>query len=102
MRWTVLRRFALSPTAIAALVVACVTFSIADPCGARTRPHYGGTLRVELEGDPMQRDLLQRPDGIGWRLMLDGLTELDNEGVLRPSLAQRWASDNNNQRWQFW
>ena len=41
------------------------------PAGARTRPHYGGTLRVEIEGDPWER-----PDGIARRLVYDGLTSL--------------------------
>ena len=63
---------------------------------ARTRPHYGGTLRVETPGDPWQH-----PDGIARRLVYDGLTELDPNGALRPALALTWESDGNNHRWQF-
>jgi peptide/nickel transport system substrate-binding protein len=98
----VLRRF-VPDSAIAGCVIACC-FMISGiaPAGARTRPHYGGTLRIELESDPLQRDLLQRPDGLGWRLILDGLTDLDTQGAVRPSLAERWATENNDQRWQFW
>jgi peptide/nickel transport system substrate-binding protein len=82
----VLRRFAIS------LLLAAVAL----PCAARTRPHYGGTLRVEIEGDPWQR-----PDSIARRLVFDGLTVLDAGGIVRPALATQWESDNTNHRWQF-
>ena len=80
-----LRRFAISillaTTALTAI--------------ARTRPHYGGTLRVETAGDPWQ------PGGIARRLVYDGLTQLAPDGALRPALALTWESDGNNHRWQF-
>jgi peptide/nickel transport system substrate-binding protein len=82
----VLRRFAISAL-LAALAVSAM---------ARTRPHYGGTLRVEIEGDPWQR-----PDGPVRRLVYDGLTQLDASGALRPALASAWEPDGNNHRWQF-
>jgi peptide/nickel transport system substrate-binding protein len=82
----VLRRFAIS-----ALVAALSLTAM-----ARTRPHYGGTLRVEIEGDPWQR-----PDGPARRLVYDGLTQLDASGALRPALALTWEPDDNNHRWQF-
>lgn len=81
-----LRRFAIS------LVLA----ALALPLSARTRPHYGGTLHVEIEGDPWQR-----PDGVARRLVFDGLTMLDVNGSVRPALAVQWDSDNSNHRWQF-
>jgi MarR-like DNA-binding transcriptional regulator SgrR of sgrS sRNA len=71
--------------------------SLGLPAVARTRPHYGGTLRVEVEGDPWKV-----PGGIAWRLVLDGLTRMDVDGTLRPALALRWASENADHRWQFW
>ena len=82
----------LRQLAISALLIAC-----ALPAVARTRPHYGGTLRVETEGDP-----LQRPDGTARKLLLDGLTQLDEHGTVQPALAIRWTSENNDHRWQFW
>jgi peptide/nickel transport system substrate-binding protein len=82
----VLRRFAISAL-WAALALSAM---------ARTRPHYGGTLRVEIEGDPWQR-----PNGIARRLVYDGLTQLDASGPLRPALALTWEPDSNNHRWQF-
>jgi MarR-like DNA-binding transcriptional regulator SgrR of sgrS sRNA len=52
---------------------------------------------MEVEGDA-----LQKPDGIAWRLMLDGLTRIDPLGGVRPSLALRWTSEDGDHRWQFW
>ena len=63
---------------------------------ARTRPHYGGTLHVEIEGEPWQR-----PDGLARRLVLDGLTALDADGTVRPALSTQWDSDGSDHRWQF-
>ena len=82
-----LRHFAIS-----CFVVACLL-----PAAARTRPHYGGTLRVETEGDAWgQHSELTR------RLVFDGLTRTDTDGTVQPSLAVRWASENSDHRWQFW
>src|ERR1700739_3047577 len=86
MRWTVLRRFAIS------FVFAAISLTAM----ARTRPHYGGTLRVEIAGDAWER-----PDGIARRLVYEGLTQLDASGTVRPALALTWDSDNNSHRWQL-
>src|SRR6185369_3379210 len=85
-RWTVLRRFAIS------FLIA----GLALPGVARTRPHYGGTLHVEIEGDAWQR-----PDGLARRLVYDGLTSIGINGTVQPALATAWESDNNDHRWQF-
>jgi MarR-like DNA-binding transcriptional regulator SgrR of sgrS sRNA len=69
---------------------------LALPAAARTRPHYGGTLRVEMEGDPWQQ-----PNGLARRLILDGLTRMDADGAVRPSLAVQWESENLDHRWLF-
>jgi peptide/nickel transport system substrate-binding protein len=63
---------------------------------ARTRPHYGGTLRAEIEGDPWQQ-----PNGIARRLVYDGLTGMDPGGEVAPALAVEWKADNDHHRWQF-
>jgi len=70
--------------------------ALALPVVARTRPHYGGTLRVEVEGDPWQR-----PGGLARRMVLDGLTAMSPDGTARPGLAVQWKSENDNHRWQF-
>jgi peptide/nickel transport system substrate-binding protein len=82
----VLRRFAIS------LFLVLVTAS----APGRTRPHYGGTLHVEIEGDPWAR-----PDGLAWRLVLEGLTAVDASSVVQPALAIDWKAENNAHRWQF-
>jgi peptide/nickel transport system substrate-binding protein len=82
----VFRRFAIS----------CVLVLLVLPAAARTRPHYGGTLRVEIEGDPWQK-----PNGIARRLVYDGLTTLDSSGDVQAALATGWESDNADHRWLF-
>lgn len=82
----------LRQAAISLLITA-----LALPVAARTRPHYGGTLHVEVEGDPWQR-----PSGVARRLVMDGLTTLGPDGAVQPALAVRWASESDNHRWQFW
>ncbi len=72
------------------LVLVCVCAE------ARTRPHYGGTLRVEVAGDA-----LQVPDGLARRLLLDGLTEWKADGSVAHALALGWQSDGDNHRWEF-
>ena len=85
------------PTAIscrAFIVALAVLFAL--PATARTRPHYGGTLRVEVEGDPWQR-----PGGLARTLVLDGLTSIGPDGAALPALAVEWKAENDNHRWQF-
>jgi peptide/nickel transport system substrate-binding protein len=87
----VLRRIAIS-----CLLPAITLLAMTLPALAATRPHYGSTLRVEVEGDAWQR-----PDGLARRLVLDGLTSMSTDGTVRPSLAVEWKSENDNHRWQF-
>jgi peptide/nickel transport system substrate-binding protein len=79
------------------LAISCLAAVLALPSAARTRPHYGGTLRVEVQGDGFQSS-----DGLIWRLLMDGLTQVGADGTPQPALAVRWASENNDHRWQFW
>ena len=64
---------------------------------ARTRPRYGGTLRIDTRSDP-----LQSPNGIARKLVSDTLTRVDENGQVLPGLAVRWESQSANHRWQFW
>ena len=77
--------------AISALV-ACLALSAA----ARTRPRYGGTLRIEIQGDPWQL-----PGGLARSLVLDTLTTLSDTGEPQPSLALRWTAQSLDRRWTF-
>ncbi len=77
--------------------ISCLVATMALPVAARTRPHYGGTVRVDIEGDAWgEHSELAR------RLVFDGLTRMNSDGVASPSLAERWTSENNDHRWQFW
>jgi len=78
------------------LATSVVLLATALSASARTRPHYGGTLRVEVAGDAWER-----PTGIARRLVYDGLTYFDAGGALRSGLAISWEPDNNFHRWQF-
>ena len=63
---------------------------------ARTRPHYGGSLRIETRFDPWQG-----ADGVARKFTLDGLTRFDDSGVLRPALATQWSAQNAEHRWEM-
>jgi peptide/nickel transport system substrate-binding protein len=82
----VYRRFAISVLLLAMTL----------PLAARTRPRYGGALRVELAGDPWQK-----PGGIARTLVFDGLTTRALDGTVLPALATDWASADSDHRWQF-
>jgi peptide/nickel transport system substrate-binding protein len=76
--------------------ISCLLLALALSAHARTRPHYGGTLRIETLGDPWQV-----PDGLARRLVLDTLTALSDSGAVEPALAVRWESQNTDHRWEF-
>ncbi|MFP5230318.1 MAG: ABC transporter substrate-binding protein [Acidobacteriota bacterium] len=78
---------------VASAVLACLTLSAA----ARTRPHYGGTLRIETQADAWQMS-----DGIARRLVLDTLTTVSDAGGVQAALAVRWEPQNAAHRWEFW
>jgi peptide/nickel transport system substrate-binding protein len=82
----VLRHFAIS----------VLLATLALPVAARTRPHYGGTLRVEVAGDGIHTQ-----DSFVLRLVLDGLTQLGADGTPQPSLAVSWKPENGDHRWEF-
>ena len=66
-----------------------------SPAAARTRPRYGGTLRVETRSDPL------KVDGIAHKLLFDNLFVVDAGWHLIPSLAVNWSSESANHRWEF-
>ncbi len=89
MRRTVFRWFA-----VASLLVALV--ALVAPAAARTRPRYGGTLRIETRSDP-----LTAPDAIARTLLFDTLTQVNTAGEVVPGLAVSWDSQSANHRWEF-
>src|ERR1700691_1383161 len=74
---------------------------------ATTRPHYGGTLHVEMRAAPTSLDPADsnQPDWMGSRnlfgLLFDTLISLDEQGKPQPALAISWQAEPGNQRWQF-
>lgn len=76
--------------------ISALLFAMALSAAARTRPHYGGTLHVEIDGDPWHGD-----DGLARRLVLDGLTTFDANGLVKPALAVSWQASGRDHRWEF-
>jgi ABC-type transport system substrate-binding protein len=80
---------------------------VAPVAAAEVRPHYGGTLHVQMGGivsslDPAdidQRDTLAARNVLA--LLFDTLVAVDERGEPRPALAISWQADPGNQRWQF-
>ncbi len=77
-------------------VISCLFLMSVAPLAARTRPHYGGTLRIETQDDAWQRS-----GGIARRLVYDGLTRIDAAGTVQSALATGWESDSDDHRWDF-
>jgi len=73
--------------------ISCLALSLVAPAAARTRPRYGGTLRVETTGDPWS--------GFIRRLVFEGLTDVGADGNIHPGLATAWTAENGDHRWQF-
>jgi peptide/nickel transport system substrate-binding protein len=73
------------------------------------RPHYGGTLRVEMPGVIRTFDPVAAPADAGESaartrvlpLVFETLVALDPAGGLRPLLATSWEHDAPSQRWRF-
>jgi len=78
------------------LAVVSLLFALPVPASARTRPRYGGTLRMDTRSDP-----LKAPDGAARRLIFDTLTQVNGNGEVVPALAASWESQSANHRWQF-
>ena len=74
---------------------------------AATRPHYGGTLHLEMRAAPASLDPadFDQPDWFESRnlfsLMFETLVSLDEQGKPEPVLASSWQAEPGYQRWQF-
>jgi peptide/nickel transport system substrate-binding protein len=88
-------------------LIAISSVLIAATAAAATRPHYGGTLHLEMAdtvssldaADGSQRDALAARNLSA--LIFDTLVTLDDRGQPQPALAISWQADPGNQRWQF-
>jgi ABC-type transport system substrate-binding protein len=86
----------MKPTVPLWLAVVSLLLTLALSSNARTRPRYGGTLRMDTRSDP-----LKAPDGMARRLIFDTLTQVNSNGDIVPALAIGWESQSANHRWQF-
>src|ERR1700676_5081354 len=74
---------------------------------ADIRPHYGGTLHVEMRAAPTSLDpaCSSQADWFGLRnlssLMFEPLASLDDQGKPEPALSISWQAESGNQRWRF-
>ena len=69
--------------------------SFAGALPARTRPHFGGTLRIEVRETNWQDNDTVLP------LVFECLTAIDANGEALPALATHWQAENGDRRWIF-
>jgi len=86
------------------ILLAASSLLWAAPAPAAERPHYGGTLRVEMRESPQSLDpatlTATGPEGLS-RMIFETLVSLDNQGRPQPLLALSWQAEPGNQRWRF-
>ena len=75
---------------------------------AATRPHFGGTLRVEMRGAISSFDVTDDPNAARALVrdlvlsnVCDRLVTLDANGDPQPSLATSWRSEREGRSWRF-
>lgn len=89
------------------LLLAASSVLCALSARAATRPHYGGTLHIEMRSAPTSLDPADsnQSDWFGSRnlssLLFNTLVSLDEQGKPEPALASSWRPEPGNQRWQF-
>jgi peptide/nickel transport system substrate-binding protein len=97
-----MKRFTFASAAIASAVALPIALHAA-------RPHYGGTLRIEMPGvirtfDPAASSADSAESTARARvlpLVFETLVATDAAGGLRPQLATSWERDGAGQRWRF-
>jgi len=72
---------------------------------AATRPHYGGSLRVETQAAVRSMDPMTAGQGAMQErlaeMMFETLVTLDARNMPQPALAIAWQHDSSFKRWQF-
>jgi peptide/nickel transport system substrate-binding protein len=88
------------------LLLAAVSTAVAG--FAATRPHYGGSLRIEVRGTLSSFETSETANASRQILrdlilgtVCDRLTKLNASGELQPSLALSWRSDADGRSWYF-
>ena len=80
------------------LLAASSVAMMLTPAQARTRPHYGDTLRVETQGVAMSGDVTPE---LLTGTVFETLVTINADGHLQPELATSWVSSNHSARWEF-
>jgi len=86
-----------------------LALSVALPIAGATRPHYGGTLRVEMRARVTSLDPREMPSDPAesaaaekiFSLVFERLVGLDENGRPQPALAVAWQHDAEWKRWEF-
>src|SRR4051812_19177728 len=78
-----------------------ISFLLLAPALAGTRPHYGGTLRLQSRDNVTSLENVWRsPSSVLRqqlaRMLFDRLTEVDDAGNAKSSLAISWHADAGN------
>ena len=95
----------MKPSGLLLLVAVSLSLTVVAP--ARTRPHYGGTLRVAIGEAPASLDPAESKRSGSpilpslSRLVFDTLVTVDARGQAQPALSPSWQADPGDQRWQF-
>ncbi len=84
-------------TTLRLLAISSLVLTLAGAAAARTRPHYGDTVRVESGGSAASPER-----AIAASLVAETLTSVDAMGRVQPLLAERWESQDTGRRWKFW
>jgi len=92
-------------TGLLSIAISSVVMSAS--AAAATRPHYGGTVHVQMAStvtsldpaDGAQSGALAARSILA--LIFETLLTLDDRGQPQPALAISWQTDPGNQRWQF-
>src|SRR5579864_8962732 len=86
------------------ILLAASSLVWALPALPADRPHYGGTLRVELRELPKSLDpatlTATGPESLS-RMVFETLVILDSQGRPQPLLASSWQAEPGNQRWRL-
>ena len=87
-------------------LIAISSVLIAATAMAATRPHYGGTLHVQMEGvvaslDPTDGSQATLAMHNALALLFETLVGLNHRGLAEPRLAISWQAEAGNQRWSF-
>src|SRR5437879_7193348 len=76
--------------------------SLVTSAAAATRPHYGGTLRVQIKARIAALDPAELSDQENLAtLVFDRLVSWNESGQPQPALAMSWRHDADFKRWEF-